>query len=59
MRNPGGDVQPGDPVAFTATGTDPDGDTLTYAWDFGDGGTATTKDAMHTYNEVGVCTTPR
>ena len=54
MRNPGGDVQPGDPVAFTATGTDPDGDTLTYAWDFGDGGTATTKDAMHTYNEVGL-----
>ena len=54
LRNPGGDVQPGDPVAFTATGTDPDGDTLTYAWDFGDGGTATTKDAMHTYNEVGV-----
>ena len=41
-------------MAFTATGTDPDGDTLTYAWDFGDGGTATTKDAMHTYNEVGV-----
>ena len=54
LRNPGGDVQPGDPVAFTATGTDPDGDTLTYAWDFGDGGTATTKDAMHTYTEVGV-----
>ena len=45
---------PGDPVAFTATGTDPDGDTLTYEWDFGDGGTATTKDAMHTYTEVGV-----
>ena len=45
---------PGDPVAFTATGTDADGDTLTYEWDFGDGGTATTKDAMHTYNEVGV-----
>ena len=45
---------PGDPVAFTATGADPDGDTLTYAWDFGDGGTATTKDAMHTYNAVGV-----
>ena len=54
MRNPGGDVSPGDPVAFTATGTDADGDTLTYEWDFGDGGTATTKDAMHTYNEVGV-----
>jgi PKD repeat protein len=54
LRNPSGDVSPGDPVAFTATGTDADGDTLTYAWDFGDGGTATTKDAMHTYNDVGV-----
>ena len=54
QRNPSGDVSPGDPVAFTAQGTDADGDTLTYEWDFGDGGTATTKDAMHTYNEVGV-----
>jgi PKD repeat protein len=54
LRNPSGDVSPGDPVAFTAMGTDQDGDTLTYAWDFGDGGTATTKDAMHTYNEIGV-----
>ena len=54
LRNPSGDVSPGDPVAFTAIGADPDGDTLTYAWDFGDGGTATTKDAMHTYTEVGV-----
>jgi hypothetical protein len=54
LRNPSGDVSPGDPVAFTAMGSDQDGDTLTYAWDFGDGGTATTKDAMHTYTEVGV-----
>jgi regulation of enolase protein 1 (concanavalin A-like superfamily)/type 1 glutamine amidotransferase len=54
MRNPSGDVAVGDPVAFMATGTDADGDTLTYAWDFGDGGTATTKDAMHTYTTAGV-----
>ena len=54
QRNPSGDVTPGDPVAFTAQGTDPDGDELTYEWDFGDGATATTKDAMHTYTEVGV-----
>ncbi len=54
QRNPAGDVYPGDPVAFTATASDPDGDTLTYEWDFGDGGTATTKDAMHTYTEPGV-----
>ena len=54
QRNPSGDVSIGDPVAFTAQGTDADGDTLTYAWDFGDGGTATTKDAMHTYTTAGV-----
>ncbi len=54
LRNPPGDVTPGDPVAFTAIGADQDGDTLTYAWDFGDGGTATTKDAMHTYTEIGM-----
>ena len=45
-----------DPVAFTATGADADGDTLTYAWDFGDGGTAATKDAMHTYTAAGMYT---
>jgi cytochrome c len=54
QRNPSGDVTPGDPVAFTAQGTDPDGDELTYKWDFGDGATATTKDAMHTYKDAGV-----
>ena len=35
-RTPAGDVITGTPIAFTATGTDADGDTLTYAWDFGD-----------------------
>ena len=54
QRNPSGDVSIGDPVAFTAQGTDADGDTLTYAWDFGDGGTASTKDALHTYTTAGV-----
>jgi len=51
------DPQTGDApldVRFSAEGSDPDGDTLRYEWDFGDGGKATTKDAMHTYNEVGV-----
>ena len=56
QRNPSGNVTVGDPVAFTATGADCDGDTLTYAWDFGDGGTAATKDAMHTYAAAGTYT---
>ncbi|SCE95355.1 Glucose/arabinose dehydrogenase, beta-propeller fold [Micromonospora matsumotoense] len=44
-------------VAFTGTATDTEGDTpLTYAWDFGDGGTATTLNATHTYTTPGTFT---
>ncbi|MEH1167932.1 ThuA domain-containing protein [Micromonospora sp. CPCC 205539] len=44
-------------VAFDGTATDAEGDTpLTYAWDFGDGGTATTVDASHTYTSPGTFT---
>ena len=42
-------------VAFSSEGSaDPDGDPLTYAWDFGDGGTSTEADPVHTYVEEGV-----
>ncbi|RSM72693.1 PKD domain-containing protein [Actinoplanes sp. ATCC 53533] len=44
-------------VAFDGTATDAEGDTpLTYAWDFGDGGTAKTLDASHTYRVPGTFT---
>ncbi|WP_229688566.1 ThuA domain-containing protein [Micromonospora yangpuensis] len=44
-------------VAFTGTATDPDGDTpLTYAWSFGDGGTASTLNASRTYTTPGTYT---
>ncbi|MEV4541816.1 ThuA domain-containing protein [Micromonospora echinaurantiaca] len=44
-------------VAFDGTATDAEGDTpLTYAWDFGDGGTASALDTTHTYTSPGTFT---
>jgi PKD repeat protein len=40
-------------VAFVANATDPDGDTLNLAWDFGDGQTATGASVSHTYTSAG------
>jgi cytochrome c len=40
-RTPTGNVRVGVPISFTANATDPDGDAVTYAWDFGDGTTST------------------
>ncbi|WP_029446553.1 PKD domain-containing protein [Cellulophaga baltica] len=55
------DVTSGAPslaVQFTGdTSSDPDtGDTLTYAWDFGDGNTATTANTSHTFTTAGTYT---
>ena len=44
----------GSAVAMSATGsTDPDGDALTFAWTFGDGGVATGATVSHTYAQNG------
>ncbi len=44
-------------VTFVGAGSsDPDGDTLTYAWQFGDGATASGKTATHVYTVSGVYT---
>jgi PKD repeat protein len=69
VTNPPGNVAPtvdaaGDPTAgkpplavqFSASGTDPDGDALAYAWDFGDGGTSFLQNASHTYSQAGTYT---
>ena len=47
----------GAPVAFDGSASsDPDGDALTYAWDFGDGATGTGATPAHTYADDGTYT---
>ena len=55
-RTPAGDVPRNTSVAFTATGADADGDTLTYAWDFGDGQTSDVAEPAHIYDAPGTYT---
>jgi PKD repeat protein len=43
-------------VSFSATGLDPDGDSLTYSWDFGDGGKSLLQNPSHTYATAGTYT---
>jgi PKD repeat protein len=50
--DPGGGEAPVD-VRFTAVGSDPDGDSLSYEWDFGDGGRAFGAEALHRYTAPG------
>ena len=40
-------------VMFTNTSTDPDGDALSFSWDFGDGGTSMDENPTHTYSSDG------
>ncbi|MBW2995591.1 PKD domain-containing protein [Candidatus Woesearchaeota archaeon] len=44
----------GDVISFSASGYDPEGDDLTYEWDFGDGATAgNQQNVVHSYNTPG------
>ena len=55
-RNPTTDVVTGQSIAFSATASDPDGDPVTYAWDFGDGGTAIGQNVSRSYAAPGTYT---
>ncbi|HEX9908451.1 MAG TPA: ethylbenzene dehydrogenase-related protein [Thermoplasmata archaeon] len=39
-------------VTFSVSATDPDGDTLTYSWQFGDGATGSGASVTHSYDEA-------
>ncbi len=47
-------LQAATPIAFSAAGvSDPDGDSLTYSWNFGDGSTSNEQAPRHVYNSSG------
>jgi PKD repeat protein len=46
----------GKTVIFTDTGTDSDGSIVSWAWNFGDGKTSTSKNAYHRYRSYGTYT---
>jgi MYXO-CTERM domain-containing protein len=57
--NPGGPYSggPGKPVTFDGSASsDPNGDPLTYAWDFGDGAMASGRTPTHTFAAAGTYT---
>jgi PKD repeat protein len=43
----------GQTISFNGTGSDPDGDPITFEWSFGDGGTALGQNVTHTYASHG------
>ena len=51
--SPSGTIKVGESVQFTATGNDPDGDPLSFTWNFGDGNTGAGQMTNHVYNSQG------
>jgi PKD repeat protein len=54
VGGPYNNIYSGAAYTFNGAGSsDPDGDTLTYAWDFGDGSTGTGQSPAHSYSTAG------
>jgi len=52
--DPSGTIKAESPITFSAVGSsDPDGDALTFEWDFGDGNTGAGLTTSHTYAQPG------
>ena len=51
-----GSLSEGYDITFSAVGTDPDGDTLSYAWNFGDNTAGTGANPTHVYADDGTYT---
>ena len=49
-------VSVGVPVSFSGSGSDPEGDSLSYEWDFGDNETSMEQNPTHTYADDGIYT---
>ena len=49
-------VSVGLPVSFSGSGSDPEGDSISYEWDFGDNETSTEQAPTHTYADDGTYT---
>jgi PKD repeat protein len=59
IADPGGPYagEPGQAISFDGSASaDPNGDSLTYSWDFGDGATASGVSPTHTYAAAGIYT---
>jgi PKD repeat protein len=54
VENPS--VELGVPIIFHGSGSDPEGDSISYEWHFGDGEWSTEKDPTHTYADIGTYT---
>lgn len=56
VGSPATGLQSSTPIAFSAAANDESGDPLSYAWEFGDGGTSTEVAPAHVYNAAGTFT---